>query len=204
MTEFLGMSINNTQECDLLEAYESEEESQYINNPYNFETCSHLQVSIVDGSNVCNECGMKIDESLVDNETRYFGACDSKFNKDPTRHHQRKDEERSLYYDLQPLNIPQKVIEIAKRELLNFILNIAAAKEPVQAPVVGNGMATNSTNPQNSYFSTIFALHFVLSSNQLKNLRRKGSLLNLSLIGENNKSSIGTGRMLPIIDAIKA
>lgn len=121
MTDFLGISHESSNECDFVEAYQSDDDQQH-NDTVDID-CRHLQVSIVEGSNVCNDCGMKIDESLVDNETRYFGACDSKFNKDPTRHHQRKDEERSLYYDLQPLNIPQKVIEIANEYYKQIIQN---------------------------------------------------------------------------------
>ncbi len=93
-------------------------------------------------------------------------------------------------------------IEIARKAFLNFILNIVAAKEPVQAPVVGNGMATNKIKPKNSYFSTRVALRLVLSSSQLKKPEKKDSFRNLSLIGEKRQSNIGTGSILPIIEKI--
>lgn len=75
--------------------------------------CDHSQINNIDGSTLCMICGLKIDELLMDNETRYYGVSDTRYNKDPGRHNQRKNEERSLYNDLEPLNFPQEIIERA-------------------------------------------------------------------------------------------
>ncbi len=77
------------------------------------EVCFHKNISNIDGSSICDECGLKIDESLLYNENIYYGVDDTRYNKNPSRHHKRKDEERSLYSDLEPLEFPQFIIEKA-------------------------------------------------------------------------------------------
>jgi transcription initiation factor TFIIIB Brf1 subunit/transcription initiation factor TFIIB len=77
--------------------------------------CDHTNCSNYDGSIVCMDCGSKLNETLLDNETRYYGAADTRYTSDPGRHNQRKNEERSLYSDLEPLGFPQEIIEQANR-----------------------------------------------------------------------------------------
>ena len=57
------------------------------------------------------------------------------------------------------INIP---MEIDKKACLNLSPKITAASDPVQAPVTGRGMATNSTDPIRSYLSIIPPLTFSL------------------------------------------
>ena len=85
--------------------------------------CTHAQTSNIDGSTVCVVCGLKIDEALLDNETRYYGASDTRYAKDPSRHNLRKNEERSLYSDLEPLGFPQEIIERANEYYKKIIEN---------------------------------------------------------------------------------
>ena len=92
---------------------------------------------------------------------------------------------------------------IARKALVNLILKMLAAKEPVQAPVVGNGIATKRIRPINSYFSIRVVLRLVLSSSQLKNFEKKDRVLNFLVIGEKTKSRIGTGRIFPITEKRK-
>lgn len=77
------------------------------------EECTHPQQSNIDGNTLCMVCGLKIDEALIDNETRYYGNSDTRYSKDPSRHNQRKSEERTLYKDLEPKGFPQEIIEQA-------------------------------------------------------------------------------------------
>ncbi len=101
--------------AEAIEAYVYEE-SPIIDPDYSdsdSEKCSHTQTSNIDGCTVCMICGLKVDEVLLDNETRYYGAADTRYTKDPSRHNQRKNEERSLYSDLEPLGFPQEIIERA-------------------------------------------------------------------------------------------
>ena len=98
--------------AEIIEAYDDPipESSEHSDSD---SECLHTQTSNIDGSTVCMTCGLKLDESLVDNETRYYGAADTRYAKDPSRHNQRKSEERSLYADLEPLGFPQEIIERA-------------------------------------------------------------------------------------------
>lgn len=77
------------------------------------EECDHSQQTNIDGSTICMICGLKIDEELVDREARYYGNSDTRYSKDPSRHNQRKSEERTLYKDLEPKGYPQEIIERA-------------------------------------------------------------------------------------------
>ena len=87
------------------------------------EKCSHLQTSDFDGSTICIICGEKIDELLVDNEVRYYGINDTRYCKDPNRHNQRKQEDRSLYADLEAFGFPLQVIERANNYYKKIIEN---------------------------------------------------------------------------------
>jgi len=85
--------------------------------------CAHQNISNIDGSSICTICGLKMDEALLDNETRYYGSADTRYTKDPSRHNQRKVEERNLYNDLEPLGFPQEVIECANEYYKIIIKN---------------------------------------------------------------------------------
>lgn len=99
---------------ETIEAYPWSEENNQGDDSNEFSSeCTHKSVNNMDGSSVCNDCGLKVDESLLYNENRYYGADDTRFTKNPSRHHKRKDEERSLYADLEPLEFPQFIIEKA-------------------------------------------------------------------------------------------
>ena len=83
--------------------------------------------------------------------------------------------------------------------VLNLIPTVAAASDPVQAPVSGRGMATNRQSPQNEHFS-IFALFLTafLSSQaakRLKNLIFERCIQ--YIIFRMNSRIKGTGSMFP-------
>ena len=99
------------------------------------------------------------------------------------------------------INIPARM-EI--KACLNFKPKRAAASEPVQAPVMGRGMATNNISPILSYLSIIFPRRLVRSNNQVK-IRLKSSTLLSNLETLSRNSSIkGIGSILPMIDIRKA
>jgi len=103
-----------------IEAYIEEDDS------YEMDTdpeCAHSSTSNIDGSTVCMDCGVKLGESLLDNEVTYYGSNDTRFAKDPSRHNQRKAEERSLHSDLEPLGFPQEIIERANVYYKEIIKN---------------------------------------------------------------------------------
>lgn len=108
---------------DVLEAYECDYEEFIDESSEDDEECKHPSTSNIDGSIVCMTCGLKLDEALLDNETRYYGASDTRYARDPSRHNQRKNEERGLYSDLEPLGFPNQVIDRANTYYKKIIEN---------------------------------------------------------------------------------
>lgn len=96
---------------------------------------------------------------------------------------------------------------MAGNATLNGIPKRYAAIDPVQAPVIGSGMATKTTKVTNiPYFFLVSTNRFrVRAKSQVKNLlsslewRRKNSV-----IGLRKRSMTTTGMTLPIIDHIAA
>lgn len=73
---------------------------------------------------VCKDCGLNLEEdSLVDNENVYYGASDTRYSSNPTRHHYRKEIERTLYADLEKLGFPKEIIERANDYYKEIIKN---------------------------------------------------------------------------------
>lgn len=94
------------------------------------------------------------------------------------------------------MNTP-KAIE--GKAFLNGILNKKEITEPVQAPVTGNGTATNKTNATDPYF-LIKELWFlsVLLKNQEKNLSKMTKFLESHLeIGPKKEIRKSAGTRLP-------
>ena len=108
-------AILTTPASAILEAYEDETPDYSTPATDQEPECSHppdcLQAG--DGVTLCSACGEIIQEDLLDNETHYFGATDTRYAKDPSRHNQRHREDRSLFTDLEPRAIPKEVIERA-------------------------------------------------------------------------------------------
>jgi transcription initiation factor TFIIIB Brf1 subunit/transcription initiation factor TFIIB len=98
---------------ETIEAYEYETAFDSDNESQDSINCEHEKLNNSDGITVCMDCGEKIDEALMDNESRYYGQSDTRYAKDPCRHNQRKNEERSCYGDLEAYGFPREVIERA-------------------------------------------------------------------------------------------
>ena len=74
-------------------------------------------------------CGEIVKTIIMDNELSYFGINDNKYSKNPSRHNLRKDNERTLYNDLENYNISKAIIEKANDYYKNIIKeNIYRAK----------------------------------------------------------------------------
>ena len=104
---------------DEIEAYE--ECSTYGPQDYEgeYESCQHSDIGNIDGCMICMKCGLKIDETLQDNEAKHYGMGNS--CKDTSRHSHRKSEDRNLHGDLEPLGFPQDVIERANQYYIQII-----------------------------------------------------------------------------------
>ena len=77
------------------------------------EKCEHTSTELIDGANVCIECGMCTSTLTFDKEWRYYGSSDSKNTKDPARCHKRKKDQRTIYKDVEKYKIPEAIVENA-------------------------------------------------------------------------------------------
>ena len=99
------------------------------------------------------------------------------------------------------ISIPMKM---DRKACLNFRPKRTAASEPVQAPVTGRGIATNSVRPIRSYLSITCPRRLVRSKSQWSPLLKTSILLSsLERAWRNNRIK-GTGTRLPIIASRKA
>ena len=95
-------------------------------------------------------------------------------------------------------------IEIDVIECLKLSPKSTAASEPVQAPVIGRGMATNNARPIFSYLSIILPRFRACSKRKSKNFLNMPILLRGLEIALRNNKIKGTGNRLPIIARKKA
>lgn len=93
--------------------YEPENDDCTVN--YN-DTCTHEKTIDDDGCTICITCGAQLDEQLVDNETCFYGNSDTRYSQDPSRHNNGYSDEKSLFPDLEALNIPINIINFANEE----------------------------------------------------------------------------------------
>ena len=107
---------------DNIEAFETGYDGEDCGDPGDPD-CEHLHTIKIDGQTVCNDCGLCIEETLVDHDVYYYGTADTRFNKDPGRHNIRRNEDRSLYADLEPLSLPQEIVERANNYYKQIIEN---------------------------------------------------------------------------------
>jgi hypothetical protein len=89
---------------------------------------------------------------------------------------------------------------IAINAYLNLILNNDAATTPLQAPVIGSGIATNIAKPKASYFCTASEFFLVRSKSQSKNFAQSLNFLSRAEIGSNRKSAGIIMLILPSTD----
>ena len=77
--------------------------------------CQHENmITSEDGNEVCTECGLETALLINSNpEWRFYKENDTKQSFDPSRCFIRKYEEKSIYRDIEPYNIPKEIIEIA-------------------------------------------------------------------------------------------
>jgi len=94
----------------------------------------------------------------------------------------------------------QTPMAIARNAYLKRILKSVAATHPVQAPVIGSGIATKNIRPKNSYFSIRPERLLVRSKSQWKNLLKGQNLLKNPETGSSKKSIGTTGTRFPIIE----
>jgi transcription initiation factor TFIIIB Brf1 subunit/transcription initiation factor TFIIB len=79
-------------------------------------SCSHENIITEKGVNVCVDCGEEIDTEISqEKEWRYYGQNDSRRNTDPNRVQMRKNEERSIYKDVETLGFSEHIVAKANK-----------------------------------------------------------------------------------------
>ena len=76
--------------------------------------CPHLETEVVNGVVECLDCGQHLDE-IMDQEQdwRYYGENDNKNSSNPSRCQFRKSPDKGIRKDLEKLNLPAKIINLA-------------------------------------------------------------------------------------------
>lgn len=80
-------------------------------NPEPF--CTHENIITENGTMVCIDCGLETVNEEEDSEWKYYGINDTKYSIDPTQCYIRKVKDKSIYQDVQNLDISDNVIDIA-------------------------------------------------------------------------------------------
>jgi transcription initiation factor TFIIIB Brf1 subunit/transcription initiation factor TFIIB len=80
-----------------------------------FAECTHSDIaSNENGFNICADCGMEMDSGIShDQEWRFYGDVDNKHSSDPSRVQYKKNPDKGIRKDLEKLNLPVEVINIA-------------------------------------------------------------------------------------------
>lgn len=78
--------------------------------------CYHENVINEKGVSVCIDCGEEIQHRIThDKEWRYYGQSDTKHSSDPNRVQMRKNEERSIFKDVENLGFSESIIAKANK-----------------------------------------------------------------------------------------
>jgi transcription initiation factor TFIIIB Brf1 subunit/transcription initiation factor TFIIB len=78
------------------------------------EECLHKNVIYENLTKICIECGIVIDKDLsYEKEWRYYGIMDTKHTSDPNRCNIRKNEDKSIYKDVEKMGFSDKIISFA-------------------------------------------------------------------------------------------
>jgi transcription initiation factor TFIIIB Brf1 subunit/transcription initiation factor TFIIB len=76
--------------------------------------CSHTTTEILNGVIECAECGEHLEDVMdQEQEWRYYGDTDNKNTSNPSRCQSRKIPDKGIRKDLEKLNLPTQVINLA-------------------------------------------------------------------------------------------
>jgi transcription initiation factor TFIIIB Brf1 subunit/transcription initiation factor TFIIB len=82
----------------------------------NITSCSHENIISEKGVGVCVDCGEEINHQIThDKEWRYYGQSDTKHSSDPNRVQMRKNEERSIFKDVENLGFSESIVAKANK-----------------------------------------------------------------------------------------
>lgn len=77
-------------------------------------TCAHKATEVINGVVECVECGEHLEDMMdLEQEWRYYGDADNKNSTDPSRCQSRKVPDKGIRKELEKLNLPIQVINLA-------------------------------------------------------------------------------------------
>ena len=73
-------------------------------------SCEHTHIVLEHGASLCVDCGIEIQRKLTyEKEWKYYGMNDTKHSTDPNRCYIRKNKDRSIYVDIENMNISKHI-----------------------------------------------------------------------------------------------
>ena len=105
-----------TPETDLTLIESDSDESIIFKTEAKKDFCTHLNMSIEKGVDVCTDCGEEITKKIHNTkEWRYYGQSNSRHSSDPNRVQIRKSEERNIHKDVENMGFSEKIISEANK-----------------------------------------------------------------------------------------
>ena len=95
----------------LLEQQQNEEKEEDT-----IQVCTHETILTDHGFTMCKDCGLEITHKIDDDagkEWKYYGINDTKHSVDPTRCYIRKTKDKTIYQDVNNMNISNHIKDIA-------------------------------------------------------------------------------------------
>jgi transcription initiation factor TFIIIB Brf1 subunit/transcription initiation factor TFIIB len=104
--------INNTNGyCN-----DDSDEEELKGEKIEYDLCDHIILSNDNGITSCLECGKEVEKNMFhDKEWRYYGQSDNKRTSDPNRVHIRKNEERTIFKDVENMGFGDKIVSLANQ-----------------------------------------------------------------------------------------
>lgn len=110
--ELFSKLLSQEQNDELSESFSSvvSLDSNLINSINPVYSCEHSRVVLEHGASLCVDCGIEIQRKLnYEKEWKYYGMNDTKHTTDPNRCYIRKNKDRSIYVDIEHMNISKKI-----------------------------------------------------------------------------------------------
>ena len=83
----------------------------------NLKPCLHKETIILNGTEVCSECGVVFkNTNSYEKDARYYGGTENHDFRDIARCHKRKSEKRTIYKDVEGMDFPDIIIQTANSD----------------------------------------------------------------------------------------
>ncbi len=79
--------------------------------------CEHKNMAIINGSEICSECGVVMETNI------YYGQTENNYSRDPTRCHKRKPDERTISKDVERMEFHEMIVQRANKDYQKVIGN---------------------------------------------------------------------------------